>query len=46
MKKIDKAVLSKNGKFFPFAFTSEVENFYLTLPFYQRKEKLKRLNGI
>ena len=38
------AVQSKNGKFFPFPFDSEVKNFYKTIPFYQRKKKLKRLN--
>jgi len=38
------AVMSKNGKFFPFAFTPKVENFYKTIPFYQRKKKLKKLN--
>ena len=37
-------VCSKTGKFFPFALTPEVECFYLSVPLYQRKQKLEKLS--
>lgn len=49
------AVISKNGKFFPFAFNSEIENFYKTISriedyLYTKKEcrrkKLNKISGI